>query len=643
MDAPRHDPTPTEALSGGTPADPEVLRLITDVESQLQGLKRIHAERDNTRARLDQRQAELDAQHEQQASLAAQLAQREQEAQREAEALRERQAQAEQLARELAELERDSKDRMSRAAEERQTIEAIATELGAREKVVAERSARLDQLQQEVRALKQRLAETERIAAERSQELLRSQDDATDLARRLEELERSRPSAERQIASLTTELERAAETARRAETDLAERQRSITELTERCTALEQRLAEQGSRHSVSAEAAAELDARLRAAAEELAQATTERDQSREELARHQQQGAELAGRLAAAGRDLKQAAAAREESSAALAKAAAHSKELASRLAALQEQAEGLRKQASGRAAKAGAQAKLRRERMQRCRFLLRERSMKIRQAGEMLKSRHQQCEQVLSMRGEVLTAKRTVDALQKKVQAASARTRASTALFYLAGLIAVLGVLSWTVTQQVVPATYTAKATIVPESRNRTLTDEELAHWQAFHETLLTDPQFIELAAERMGRRGIAILATPGDLKEELDLHLDAQSPKDGQLVLELRGLGSERTARVLDTYVTALVSQANAAKEHRTDGASTAILEPARASRQPIEDPRPVFAAGVLGGSTVVFLIIGAIIWQRLAAAKTRFETEANIDELVESPNWPASSTAG
>lgn len=693
MDAQRRQHAQPKAADHGASPDPEVLRLITEVESQLQGLKKVHAEREQTKAKLDERQSELEARAREQEArdreqeardrelkeIADQLAARETETREAAEAALSRQAQIEKIAADLAQVENDSKERLARAAEERQAVESIAADLAVREKAIGERTARFDALQAEVRTFKHRLAETERTAAERAEELLRAHDDAADLARRLEEYQKHGPTVERQIAGLRAELEKSAAAAAAAQTELASRQQAIEELTERCRSLENRLSEQDSRQSEQARAdlatrqqaideltgrcraleqrlaeqqrelaardqsANEVESRLDAAATALAKAVTERDQGREELERQKQHAAELQSRLAAAAKELKQTGAARDETAAALAKASAHAQELAARVGALQEQSETLRRQAASRAARVDAGMQKRRERMRRCRQLLRERSSKIRQASEMLKARHQQYEQVLSMRGEVITAKRAVDALQKKVQAASARTRAATAVFYLAGLVAILGGLSWAITRQVVPATYVARAVIVPEARGRTLNETELADWQSYHENLLSDPQFIELAAERMGRRGIATLATPGDLNAELDKSFDHQSAQNGQLVLELRGRGADRTQRILDTYVTALVSQANASKEHRTDGASTTISEAAKCESTPIEDPRPLYAAGVLGGSTVVFLLIGGLIWGRLAAAKQKFETEARIDEFVESPDWPAAKATG
>ncbi len=650
MDAQRRQQGHARAQQAEPAPDSEVLRLISEVEGHLQGLKRVHAEREQTKAALDERQGRLDALTAEQKKLQEQIAARQEEIRRADEAmhaqqalLQQRQAEAQRLAADAAALEKESKDRLARAAQERHTVEAMAADLGAREKALADRTARMDQLQAEVRALKHRLAETERTSAERAEELLRCQDEAADLARRLQESEHQRPAAERQAAALKAELDKAMQAASAAGAEAnADRQRAA-DLAERCRTLEQSLAEQERQQAHSAESAADVQSRLAAAADALAKVAAERDGLREDLARQQQLSAAAQERLAGAARDVEQAAAARDAINASLQKAQAESSELASRGAALQAQIDGLRRQAAARATAADGQSRLRRQRMQRCRLLLRERSGKIRQASEMLKARHQQYEQVLSLRGEVITAKRAVDSLAKKVQTASARTRAAAAVFYLAGLIAVLGALSWAITRQMVPATYVARAVVVADARNKTLSDADLAAWQSYHETLLGDPQFLESAAERMGRRGIATLATPGDLKAELDKSFDSQSAQNGQLVLELRGLGADRTQRVLDTYVTALVSQANAAKEHRSDGAATTILEPARCAPTPVKDPRPLYAAGLLGGSTVVFLLIGGLVWGRLAAAKQKFETEARIDEFVESPDWPAANAAG
>jgi hypothetical protein len=194
----------------------------------------------------------------------------------------------------------------------------------------------------------------------------------------------------------------------------------------------------------------------------------------------------------------------------------------------------------------------------------------------------------------------------------------------YVAIAIAALSGLSWAIGRQIAPATYAARAAISAEAPGGTATAEQLAEWQRYHDTLLKDPALTDTAAERMGRRGIVSLAKPGALMSRLNEDLSSQSPADGQMIIELRGHGAGETVRVLDTYVTALVSQSNADRERRTDGLSTAITAAASAGGGPIEDQRVAY-------SMIVFVLLsslsvggGKLVCNRIAKAKERFERE-------------------
>jgi hypothetical protein len=190
-------------------------------------------------------------------------------------------------------------------------------------------------------------------------------------------------------------------------------------------------------------------------------------------------------------------------------------------------------------------------------------------------------------------------------------------------GLAAVAG-LSWAVAGQLAPATYAARATIAADARGGNPGADQLAEWQRYHESLLKDPALTDLAAERMGRKGIISLSTPGALGMRLNADLSTQSPAPGQLTLELRGPGSTETGRILDTFVTAMVSQANADRERRSDGLGTGITEVAAAGPAPIEDSRLLYAGiifivgggGCLGGA--VFAL------RRINSIKARFDRQ-------------------
>lgn len=279
-----------------------------------------------------------------------------------------------------------------------------------------------------------------------------------------------------------------------------------------------------------------------------------------------------------------------------------------------------------------------RRHRLNRVKSLQREQSNKIRVASEALRKRLEQCEQILGLRSELSQARQALEQAHKRVQRQRGVSRMAAALLSIAVVFAMLGGLSWVVAGQMWPGTYVATAAIQATARGRELTPEERRDWQTYHETLVADPRFIEKAAEHFGKRGITTLAEPGQLTKFLKSHLNTRSPGDGALNFELKSEGAERTARLLDTVVTALAGEANQARSKRIDGGTTDISQPASASGSPIDDTRLRHAGMLWGGSSIAFAILGLVVWGRLAAAKLRYEGQLHVEHVLEAERWPA-----
>ena len=284
-----------------------------------------------------------------------------------------------------------------------------------------------------------------------------------------------------------------------------------------------------------------------------------------------------------------------------------------------------------------------RRRRMQLVRRLLREQQGKLRTAGDALRERFRECEQILARREELAAARAAMVEVQRKldrVQGKAVKSRAANMTLAIVALLGLLGGISWGVTTQFAPATYAVKAVIEADGRGRDLTEEELAEWRKFHEGLLTDPALMQAAAQKMASRGITSLGTAGLLSARLkkDMHHEA---REDRLELELIGLGAARTSRELETFVTALVSHSQAGRDRRADGVATVITTSADAGPGPIQDQRPVYAGGVFAGTALLSGLLGFGLWRRLAAAKTRFEEEAQIDAVIDEANWGAAAT--
>ncbi|MCA9304542.1 MAG: hypothetical protein KC996_10510, partial [Phycisphaerales bacterium] len=231
--------------------------------------------------------------------------------------------------------------------------------------------------------------------------------------------------------------------------------------------------------------------------------------------------------------------------------------------------------------------------------------------------------------------ASKNLKAKQKKLIAAQSRLRT---VWTLAGALLVLlslGGVSWVIAGQVRPGTYAANVVIVPAS-NRKLTTGELRAWQEFHEDLLMDPQFMEIACERLKRRGITTLATPGMLLEYLETNLSFQSPAPGRLEVEIRGDGPTRTERILDTYAVTLAGEANRARVSRSDGAGTQLESPAKAQRLPLDNQRLATSGVIFAASGGLFLFFGTFGYARLVRVKNEFEKRGELDMILDEANW-------
>jgi len=277
-----------------------------------------------------------------------------------------------------------------------------------------------------------------------------------------------------------------------------------------------------------------------------------------------------------------------------------------------------------------------RRSRLKKMRRILTGDAEKIRLATEALRSRYDQCEQVLTKRAELAQAYEVIVSAQRKYQTREVRSGVFVGLIGIAAITLVLGATSWFVSGRVSPGLYAAKVTLAASSGNATLSEAEMKQWERYITELTTDPRFLEVASERMKRRGISEFGVPGNLGAEMKKSLDVVSAMPGTVVMEYRGDGSARTERVLDTFAVALTSAANNARARRADSAMTTIEEPARSGSDPL-DTRRIEAAGMIFGSgLLVTIIVGGVFWKKLSAAKSKFENDSRIEGLFDDSRW-------
>lgn len=284
----------------------------------------------------------------------------------------------------------------------------------------------------------------------------------------------------------------------------------------------------------------------------------------------------------------------------------------------------------------------LRRERLDRVRSALHRKQSKLNQATELLRDRYDQAEKIIHQRDAVQRSKRDVAQLHERLAKRAARSKSFSFVFFFVASLGVLAGISWAVASKFVPQKYVATSLLAAESRGRTLTESDLANWQRYHNSLALSPEFIEFAATRMARKGYSTLGKPGELRVYLDSSLDIRSPLDGTIEFELVGEGAARTADILSTFVSAFQTRANQARELRTDGAATIVKTQPAAAEDPIHDTRPLIAATIFGGTSVLTTLIGFLLWKKLVKSALKAETTLHTElKQIERglPEWERS----
>lgn len=280
--------------------------------------------------------------------------------------------------------------------------------------------------------------------------------------------------------------------------------------------------------------------------------------------------------------------------------------------------------------------ARTRKNRLQRAKLMLREQSEKLRVAGEALRTRFDQCEQVLAQRQDLLSAREVINAAQRRIEKTKARGRAAATLMYACMTLLILGGISWIVSGQVWPGVFSAHAAIGADSRNRTLSQAELAEWQTFHQTLLEDPRFHEAAADRFNKRGLTTLGTAPQVAKFLKESASAEFNEPGEMKLEVRAEGADRAERLADTLTGALISFSNASRQRRVDGAVTVLRQTPAAGGSAIDSTRLQMAGVLMGGSSILAAFGGVLVWRKLATAKSTFEQTAMLDAILDEQRW-------
>jgi hypothetical protein len=562
----------------------------------------------------------------------------------------------------LGEEQRRLKGEMESLASDRAVVEKLLAESGTRDEALSARERDLGERERAVAAAQERVARLQKEVETGRAELERMRSDLAADRQKVDAEQRDAAGTQQRLAAMMKAVQ-----ARAAE--LEERERSLGEREQRVHkgAAEQEETERAADEQVKhLEAAlAERAALLASRDAEIATLRTEAERLTGEVRKAQGAAQEASAKAAAAGKAAasKQAGAAsppapNPDLEKELEKSRRAIELLAEKLRASQKETEQLRARvteqesqahASPVKAKGSARAQaesrgrldphnvLRRRRLQKYKALLQTQARKIMSAQAALAKRQAEADQILAHRSKLAAAAEHVKAREKRLTAQRAKSAGAGLMLSFAASAALLGAISWFAATKVAPATYIASATLEAEVKGRSKSQTDLEGWQAFHDELVNDPGLVGQAAERVGRRGMSSLSSPAALAAYLKDRLVAESPKDGQLVLHLRGEDAAATATLLETYVTTVAAAANLSRTQRPDGLVTDITRPVATPTEPVSHQRFVYAGGIFGGSMLLASILGAIGWQRVARSRRGDEADEAMGKFLDEKNWP------
>jgi chromosome segregation ATPase len=277
------------------------------------------------------------------------------------------------------------------------------------------------------------------------------------------------------------------------------------------------------------------------------------------------------------------------------------------------------------------ARLERRRARLLQYKSILKAQALKVRRASDAVQKRYEQVEQVLAIRADLAAARVRIMNAETRLNRRNGVTRSAAAVMCMTITLAVVGALSWAIAREVAPAHFQATSTLKATPGERDLTTGELAEWQAMHEALLTDPRLHEALAERFLRQSVPSLGSAAEVGALAREVLTFESPANGELKLRLTGQGSDNTARTLEIFTNGLVNFVNSGQIQRVDGATTTISQLAAAGAEPIDQIRTHYALMFGGVGGTLALMIGTLIWGRLARAKSAFEQDSELDKLL------------
>lgn len=594
--------------SGGLTED--IRGVMADIERRLDRLRMAHTEREREREELEQRSSEVQQRADELEAAALELAEHR------------REHEAAVAAAEARFVELDRREVTAREAFEQAKARHDATraELAEQGQAIAHDREQLDA---DRKTFEDERARIEELAEEAAQQVRDLEEDRAALeatARELDERQKDLDSQASTMAEKWKELEQhKAALSARAE-QLKEQDRKLAELSRQAAEQREKLSGDSS----------DLEQQKRWLAEQTKQADLLRARVKQLESELEVARAQAAEAVQASGNGEADQEALRE-----LEFTKTKLRDAAEMIASLREQLDKARDKRSdaGPAAPASDEHLDRRKRrLEYVRQALRREQEKVAKASALLRERSAALAKQATSGADHATT--STPARPAKAGPIVAVARLGTGMAGVAIALAVLAGVSWLAAGEFAKPTYAASVTVAHDARGRNVLAEDLAGWQAFHESLMQDPRFFEFAAERMRQRGLLGLGDAVAMKTFVEGSVSWVSGRDGEIKLEIREQGADRAERVAETLAIALVGQANAARERRPDGLPSVVSQEAKAEARPLTNEQPIYAGGIMVGLTLLSAMLGGVFSRRMGRLREQVAAEGAtaIDEMGE-----------
>lgn len=577
----------------------DIRGVMTDIERRLDRLRVAHADREREREELEARSAAVEQQAQELEAAATELAERQREHEQAvatAEARFTELDQREVQAREAFEKAKAEHDAVrTELAEQRETLETQRAEFEAEKARTRELAEDAGQQLKDVEEDRAALEATAREIDERQKDL---DDQASTLAERVREIDQQRVALDARAEQLTQQDQKLADLSRQA----AEQREKLSGDSSDLEQQKQWLAEQTKQADVLRARVKQLENELEAAKEQVAEAAQTQVASAEIDEAVAEELEQTRGKL----------------------------RDAASMIAKLREQLD--QSGSDDHAEPANADREHIRRRQRRLRFVrqtLQQEHAKIAKASELMRQRS------AAMAQHGATGVTTQDETKPVATGPMAAiARMGVGMAGVAVAIAVLAGVSWIVAGEIATPTYAASVTVAHDARGREVLAEDLAGWQAFHESLMSDPRFYEFAADRMRQRGLLELGDAVSVKAFVESSVSWESGRDGELMIEVREQGAGRARRVAETLAISLAGQANTARERRPDGLPSVISKEATPDDRPLTNEQPMLAGGVFIGLALVSAALGGVVSRRVkrVSEQAAAEGHAAVDDMGE-----------